>query len=679
MRGECLRDCRFDGGGVLKIERLQHVVKKQTRPRAGQKHRERIGLAFSFHRHSERVAIGRLLRAVGCQSGEARDHRRLRNRSVKNPRAQFLRRVVTRARQRHARVGIGINRRHADRAGGFEREFFHRLRDIVGCCDAEQMTERGHLDFPDRARVENAAVLRACDRDVEQPHRLLHLLAFPRIDGVGGCVFRSAQVEGHPLRFVVKKHIAPDAFDVDRAPKKRTEHDRILQPLALVNRRDEHRVPVAFEPDLELVGGLRIGSALPAKPGAERIRGEPVDGFLAVQKFGEVEKIREPPLAAGQPDEPLAHALIDQQPAEHRDESVARPAFVPVEKLFAPLLPRRVAGIEREDFRGVQSNQTRRQCRLQQWLAARLQHTVKKPLQFARLVRVENTLVGLHHTLDSRVAQRGLQLAGLEFRPHKHRDVAQPQRPAAEQRPARTQPRDVGNDRRADRIVRRSFSEDLPLVVFQNPKPQRWRGRGLDERLETRARLVGRVDFHVANLINQKRIVGGIEQRVDAVEQRFFRAEIRLQRVASRRRVRRAQIREHVRATESVNRLLRIADEQKVMPAASERPVEYLVLHAVGILKLVDQRRAITRAELARERLSVRAVERVAQPCEQVVVSQRIPPRLALRHLAPGERDELVREPVHETGRERSEVFAEIEERVPWRFAFRLRAADDVR
>ncbi len=87
------------------------------------------------------------------------------------------------------------------------------------------------------------------------------------------------------------------------------------------------------------------------------------------------------------------------------------------------------------------------------------------------------------------------------------------------------------------------------------------------------------------------------------------------------------EVRDDVPATERVDRLLRVTDQDQ-RGAVGERAVDHLPLHGVGVLELVDHH---DRPPLVHPLLSRRVVglQRVGQPGEQVVVAEDAAPPLA--------------------------------------------------
>ena len=142
----------------------------------------------------------------------------------------------------------------------------------------------GLLDVPG---VDEAAMLGARDRHVEQPHFLRQRFQPMLRHRFGSRAALAAQVEREPSLGVVELHaVAPGR--VRRRPEKRAKHDIVFQPLALMNRHDLNRIAVAFQPELGRIGRGALRRPLLAKPLDKRLGSEPLRGLGLVEQFGEM-------------------------------------------------------------------------------------------------------------------------------------------------------------------------------------------------------------------------------------------------------------------------------------------------------------------------------------------------------------------------------------------------------
>ena len=165
-------------------------------------------------------------------------------------------------------------------------------------------------------------------------------------------------------------------------------------------------------------------------------------------------------------------------------------------------------------------------------------------------------------------------------------------------------------------------------------------------------------------MFNHKRLVVAREERVKASEQSFVRAPVGLQRVLARGGLGGVEVSKNVRAPESVDCLLGIADEKQPVPAVAEEALENRVLQRVGVLKFVDQRRAVFRADGIRQHVAVCAVQRPVNEREQIVVGPHITVPFARGEFGVRIGEELMGDLVKVILRERAQGFAAVEERM---------------
>ena len=96
----------------------------------------------------------------------------------------------------------------------------------------------------------------------------------------------------------------------------------------------------------------------------------------------------------------------------------------------------------------------------------------------------------------------------------------------------------------------------------------------------------------------------------------------------------RLEIGEHVGAAETIDGLLRIADVIDRQIRSPIDLVEDLKLQGIGVLKLIDQRRAVAAPDGVRQGGSVRARERLCEPGEQIIVGVNPKPAFTRLELA---------------------------------------------
>ena len=161
------------------------------------------------------------------------------------------------------------------------------------------------------------------------------------------------------------------------------------------------------------------------------------------------------------------------------------------------------------------------------------------------------------------------------------------------------------------------------------------------------------------------------KQRVETVEQQRIGSPVREQRVSFVGCLRRFVISVDVSAAKTVNRLLRIANVEQPVETGREQALEDRVLQRIGVLKLVDERGFVLRAERSGQCVRRRAeVESVVQAGQEIVEIERVAEPLALGELDGCVGQEIVIQLPAITLREIRKRFAKFEQRVLWRRPF---------
>ena len=128
----------------------------------------------------------------------------------------------------------------------------------------------------------------------------------------------------HALVRIVVRCLAVDADE-------RQIHQRVLQPLALVQGDDLHAVCVRFQPQqLRVVAGIGVGDAR-LQPVEQAMQADAaVAGLL--QQFAQLQVVGQAALAVHQRQQ--AFGLFSAKVGQHRQYATALPAFAPMQQTF---------------------------------------------------------------------------------------------------------------------------------------------------------------------------------------------------------------------------------------------------------------------------------------------------------------------------------------------------------
>ena len=199
---------------------------------------------------------------------------------------------------------------------------------------------------------------------------------------------------------------------------------------------------------------------------------------------------------------------------------------------------------------------------------------------------------------------------------------------AFEHRPAGQQRRDVGGEVLGDEGPQ-LLDRDRPVLVHpepvpaDHPQPERVVVRGAGQAVALMLRVdVAHDDVGVPEF-------GAAPHRVQAVDEHLVAAPVHPEREPPiLGGVRGLEVGDDVAATERVDGLLRVAD-QNHRRVTAERPVDDLPLHGVGVLELVDHHdRPALPHPVPRRRLF--ALKGFGEPAQQVVVAKHAHPPLAV-------------------------------------------------
>jgi len=518
----------------------------------------------------------------------------------------------------------------------------------------------------DACGEENAAPFGPRQGDVEEPQILGERLA----SGERPVTVerRRAEIAHHPASVVVaERHlilvIAADELE-------RAEDDRVLQPFADVRGDDLDRWFVAFEANLVLLAAVSRRHAL-AEPRREALHAEAARVLLAVQQLEAVQHIGQRPLArrSRRGQQPLAHPFAAHQLAGHHHEATLPPEAVVVTELLQPLDQSIFVAVETGDVAAVQPENRRDERGANERFASRIGERRHENPHLLGLNGGEHALVAAHHRHDARLAQRRLHQPGLLVGAHDHRNAAR----------IRTAADRFGHHRGA-----RLRRELRGVAALQAAVPL-----AAVEQAEFERRLAGQLRFgdeaasnewRRRDAVKDKWLAGVVEETVEAVEQLRRRAPVRVEREAPlfANIAGGLEIGEDVRPAKAVDRLLGIADEEKWRIRVGVDAPEDVVLHRIGVLKLVDQRRLVAISQCPGQRVSLRAIgESVVKIGEQVVEKADISLFFALRQPLAVERDQLGLQRQQPLIRRRLQLLAGLEKRMRGRGAVFFDACRD--
>ncbi|ESS36622.1 hypothetical protein P355_2075 [Burkholderia cenocepacia KC-01] len=492
-----------------------------------------------------------------------------------------------------------------------------------------------------------AAIHRARERHVDEPRALRGLLAQRLPRRVRGR-FVVASVMQHRLARVVvilarigqrgRRRLAQPAV-----VEERTEHDRVFEPLRLVHRDDLHEVSIGFEPQLRFLAAAV--QPLRGQP-AQRRRDTRLRGRPCLRQLGQMVDVGHATFAVRTAHQPFGDPQLARERAPHHREAAFAPQQPIPREALDPAHRVRTVGRRRAGWRiavallhapqraGIEPEPVGRERRAQTpqvaWRIDRRQHAFEL---FGVAGRKHRRLSQLD-AADAPRREHALHEAALPVRLHEHRDVARRQRrlsqPHSPFTRAAHQPRDLGRAGLCSLRLRIAL-EQRTFAARQRPHPEiagRARIGLVDERrTHTRAgahRVIVEPVEHERARIRQ-------EEAIARFDDRGCRALVDRERVARARPCARGEIGMQVGRAETVDRLLRIADE-KQRAARREDPVEDRELQRIGILELVDQRGRIARAQRLGEPWM--RVQRVIQVREQVIERYDATRALALGQLA---------------------------------------------
>lgn len=459
------------------------------------------------------------------------------------------------------------------------------------------------------------------ERNVHEPRPLRRLLARRLPRGTLGRLALATVVEhchgraGRIRRFVVFAGVGQRrrrSGGPRPVVEERAEDDGVLEPLRFMHGHDLHEIAIGLEAQLRLLPAAL--SPLRGEP-AQRRRETRRRRIARGDEFGQMVDVGQPPLAvfAGnelRPDAELAHeraphrgksALVPQRP-------IAREALDPGRGVVLVrgryLVGQRLQAPERG---GVETEPVGRERRAQAaQIAGRIDRD-QHALELLGVDRLEDRRLRQFDAADAPCRQHVLHEAALLVRAHEHGDVRGRERRGAHAHRALARAAHEAGDLRRARLGGLPLRVALDERIFagrQHPDVE----RALSHAVPGRHALVderaadARTGTHglIVEPVEHEGLRIGAENAVAGLDERCRRTLIDCERIAGARGMTRGQIRVQIRRAKAVDRLLRIADEKerrRRLPALGEDPFEDRELQRIGVLKFVDERSRITRAQ----------------------------------------------------------------------------------
>ena len=226
-----------------------------------------------------------------------------------------------------------------------------------------------------------------------------------------------------------ERHIV--CIDRSVGARKRQEHQRILQPLRLVNRHDLHQTRIAFEPQLPRIAA-RIGAlirALFVQIANQRVLAVKLRTGL-LQQLGQMQQVSQHAFAVDRrarclSEQPLRHVEIVEQAAQHRQHAFVAPAVAVVAEPQHALLPRKFVAVEGIKRGPIESERRGGQCRAHQAAIIGVRTRREPVMQFLRFPRLKHRIpIGQVDAAHAAFSQRGADRARFRAVVDQHRHMA---------------------------------------------------------------------------------------------------------------------------------------------------------------------------------------------------------------------------------------------------------------
>ena len=422
--------------------------------------------------------------------------------------------------------------------------------------------QRGHAQPQEVARARQGHIQQA---QVFLDARLFH--------GRHGFV-RQRQVDA-PLAVVsrILEEAAVAFIHLARRDGERQVHQRVFQPLGLVHGDDLHQLRIAFQAQHALVAALALAGDLLGQPAYQRLFAiELAAGRL--QQFGQVQQIRQAPLAARLLQQHGGQLQFVDEAAQHGQHALALPDQVQGLQLLNPAFPFQFVARQPRQLAQRQADGARGKGGARQGAVERVGQRRQPAQHVGRFLAVDDgILVGQIHAGDPAAGQRAADGGRLLAVAHQHGHVGRLQaHEAVRAIEARLRVAQHGDD-----VLGAVLREILAVAVAAQPfiagaggqqgrhgAILRYQAFGAALGVDGLERQRILIAFPVAE--GARRHLGPFrmqEQLVDGRHQRRRRAIVGAQLVvAARGGAPRRQVALDVGAAKAVDRLFRVADQE---------------------------------------------------------------------------------------------------------------------
>ena len=367
-------------------------------------------------------------------------------------------------------------------------------------------------------------------------------------------------------------------------------------------------------------------------------------GFL--QQFAQLQVVGHAPLAIV--DGQQALRPFGTQVGNQRIGAAALQAFAPQLQPVLVLTLEIAIDLQRGNVAGTGAEQHRGQQRAQAALVGRLQQGQQQQPQLAGLFAGKQALLAGGHRRHPALLQGLLDQRGLAVAAYQHGDVTGLDRLLLDQGLALPPLPEHGRDRigaqlggQLARLVRTERFVAIPLHPLQHQPGGR---HCIDGEIRIGIGATGMHGLEADALLAETALAGLGVQRIDGRQHTGPRAEVVVQHQRHIGLGLGLQIGVHVTATETVDGLLGITDQEQrrrfsrclYVFAVAEDAAEDRPLARIGVLELIDQGNGVLLAQLRHQRIPTRAFQRARHAFDQVVIGLQATLRLEVLHTLPG-------------------------------------------
>ncbi len=371
---------------------------------------------------------------------------------------------------------------------------------------------------------------------------------------------------GPPLAVVIGHQFAVRR-GFETAPQGGQKHQRVFQPLTLVDGDDVDQRLVALQAQLGLFVGVVV--QLPAVPAEQGVQAR-VGSGRRLQQLAEVQQVGEAALGILAAGDAVADVEALQQGLEHAHETALLPQAVEFAQLVHPLQPAPLIEGDGRHAGVVVAQQFAGQGVARRVALVALDHRLQQQRQAVRLAALIDLVAAHADGGNAARLQLAAQRRALGAGAHQHGDVARAQGPFAEPRLAARGGRQQAGDLRRggprQHGLRLALAEGFALFVRRDA-PQREGGGGLPAQAERGVALAhrrrgGAHRLPVDGLGVDEGVPAPAEHGIHRLDQPRQRAPVGVEAVARRAGVALgAQVGEDVAAAKTVDGLLGVANQ----------------------------------------------------------------------------------------------------------------------